>query len=168
MDGELLIVILTSLCSGGIVCFVEIFINSQKKKKEEQYRYKKEITENYCKRLYEVYRIFHVAMEPMLKLDSAVLDMAGLMEETENVYKAMLELDAYYVIYQEVLENEMLETEHKKFREWLFGIIKPAMDSEDEQRIEEVFYDLYNDLQIVIRDTARTLSGKVIRYCEMM
>lgn len=168
MDVELLIVILTSLCSGGIVCFVEILINSQKKKKEEQNRYKKEITENYCKRLYEVYRIFHVTMEPMLKFDSAVLDMDGLLEETENVYKAMLELDAYYVIYQEVLDNEMLETEHNKLRKWLYDIIKPAMDSEDEQRIEKVFCDLYNDLQIVIRDTAQILSRKVMKYCEMM
>lgn len=167
MDGELLIVILTSLCSGGIECFVEIFINSQKKKKEEQYRYKKEITVNYCKRLYEVYRIFHVTMEPMLKFDSGV-DMDGLMEETANVYKAMLELDAYYVIYREVLDNEMLETEHNKLRKWLYDIIKPAMDSEDEQRIETVFCDLYNDLQIVIKDTAQILSRKVMKYCEKM
>ncbi len=158
---------ITSLCSGGVVCLIELWVNSIKKQKEEKYRYRKEITQKYGDLLYNVYRIFHVTMEPLLKFRTGEVDIEGLMEESKEVYYHMLELDSYYVIYKDVLdEEEVIEEGHEKLHEWLFEIIKPAIDSEDEGEIQEVFFKLYNDMQDIIRKMAKALVKKVMEYCE--
>ena len=167
MDGEVLLVVITSLCSGGVVCLIELWANSIRRRKEEKYRYRKEITQKYGALLYNIYRIFHVAMEPLLTFRIGEVDMDGLIEESNNVYRLMLELDSYYVIYKDVLDKEeVIEEGHKQLRKWIFETIKPAIDGGDDEEIKDVFFKLYNEMQDIIQKMARTLVKRVIKYYE--
>ena len=166
MDEEALLVVITSLCSGGVVCLIELWVNYIRKKKEERYRYRKEVTQKYIDLLYKIYRAFHVTIELVLTFRIGV-DKGDLVEEVGNIYCCMLELDSYYTIYKDVLdEEEVIEEGHAKLRKWLFETIKPAIDGGDEEEIRAVFFKLYNEMQDIIQMMARTLVKRVIKYYE--
>ena len=113
---------ITSLCSGGVVCLIELWVNSIKKQKEEKYRYRKEITQKYGDLLYNVYRIFHVTMEPLLKFRKGEVDIEGLMEESKEVYYHMLELDYILCVPNKFsyFDSHLFHDEHDRFLEFLF------------------------------------------------
>ena len=164
MDG--LLVVVTSLCSGGVVCLVELYVNSVRKKKEERCLYRRKVTQKYCDFLYDSYRIFRVPMEILFN-GSIAVNVNEVIEEAKNVYYNMLELDTYYEIYKGVLdEEETVKKGHKKLQEWIFKTMKPAIDSGDEEKIQEVFVTFYNDIQYVIEEIAQVLVKKVMKYYE--
>lgn len=163
MGKEVLLIIITSICNGIIVFVFQTCISMREKKKDKHYEDRKSKIIPYCDMLYEIYQIFHVDIEPCISTEEC--DINGILENIHVLYQKMLQLDAYYNIYKNVIEEKCSITDQQyQIQHWLYQSIKPAMDSRATDEIIEAFVSLYNDIQPVLVEEAQALTREVL-YC---
>ena len=157
MSEELNLILITAVVNGVIIFLFNTVINQIVKKLDNRYDYMKTVIMPYCDKLYEIYRLLHVDMEPCISKHQEC-DEVEILKITEKVYVKLLELDTYYDIYRHALGKDCIKKQQEKIRNWLYNDMKPALERNDRAKKIDAAIKLYNEIRLELRKEACRLT----------
>ena len=168
MREEIMIIIITALCNDAVIFLFQLFVSVKAKKNEEYAEYKKGIKEMYCRDMFKIYQFVHVKMETVFNVRLGDIDQNAFVNELKAVYVSLLDLDAHYEIYKNILDEKgKIKEEHKKIRKIIFDEIKPVVEREDanaldKAHVDKMFLLMYNELKPLLTKEAEEITANLI------